>query len=183
MGAALLPAIISPLIGAAVSSIVAPAPKQTIIAPPQIQPSLSSSAASQIAANTQSLGQQFGNTMLNGIISRARAQGVDNKTLGAITNNFNTWFSQNQSSINSALATKANYSQNMANYQNAIQTNNFNTQLAAMNANQPSSMAGLGGIFGKAASSLLGGAGGGVPPATFTDTGTISGYDDVGAYG
>ncbi len=181
MGAALLPAIISPLIGAAVSSIVAPPPKQTIIEPPTIQPSLSSSAAGQIAANTQALGQQFGNTMLNGILSRARAQGVDNKTLTGITNNFNTWFSQNQGAINSALQTKAQYSQNMANYQNTVQNNAFNTQLQALNANQPN---GMGAIFGKVASGLLGGMGGGSGQSvsSFSAPTDFSGaYDSIGA--
>jgi hypothetical protein len=157
MGAALLPALIAPLIGAAVQSVVAPAPKQTIIEPPPVQPSLSAGNAAQIAANTQAAGQAFGSQMLNSILARAKAQGVPQNELTSIQNKFNTWFAQNQSAISQSLALKAANSTAQAGYQNAIQNANVQTQLQALQGGGGSGLAGFGGALTKGVTGLLGG--------------------------
>ena len=125
-----------------------------------MQPGLSSQAATQIAQTTEQKGQEFGQNLLNSILSKAKAQGTGEKELGDIKSQFNTWFGQNQDEISKGLALQAAHSQAQADYQNAIQNNNLNTQLQAVNASTPRGP-GIGGALGGIASGLFGGMPGG----------------------
>lgn len=161
MGAALLPALIAPLLGSVVQSVFAPSPpKPVVVAPPPVQPGLTAGSAQQIAQTTEQKGNEFGQNLLNSILSKAKAQGTGEKELSGIKDQFNTWFGQNQDEITKSLAVQAAHSQAQADYQNAIQNNNMNTQMQALNASQPQG-GGIGRMAGGLASGLMGGMFGG----------------------
>jgi hypothetical protein len=181
MGAAILPALIAPLIGSAVQSVFAPpAPQSVVVAPPQAQPNLSQSAASQIAANTSSQSQAFGQQIMNNILAQAKSQGLTNDQISAIQGKFNTWFNQSQGAINNSLNLAAQQSQAEANYVNQINQNNVNTQVQAQQAAQQGyNSGGFGRLLGGLATNALGGAFGGSSPAPVYSAPAISPFDSI----
>jgi len=168
MGAAmLLPLAISAL-GSVVSSVFAPpAPKQTIIEPGAVSPALSQSAANQIAATTAQKGQEFGQSMLDGILANARKQGLSADDTSSIQKEFSSWLNTRAGQESTVMNTLAQQAQDQANYTNTINQQNFQTQLAAANAANPQGSGILGaivpGLINGALGGLTGGMGGGAP--------------------
>ncbi len=174
MGAVLLPVLLS-VASSALSSVFAPQqPGPVVIKPGEVSPDLSQKAAADIAKTAQQKGEAFGSMMLNGILDKARKQGLQDKDLGAIKDQFNTWFGTNQGEINKTMDILAQHSQDQANYTNQVNENNFQTQLAATQAAMPQK-GGFGGIAGSLLSGLGGGFGGGAATPTLTDSNLFSG--------
>jgi len=107
-------------------------PAPVVVAPQKVLPSLTQSQAASVAKTSADQQSQFADSELQGILQRAKEQGVNTASSAAASGEFKDWLAQDQSNRAQLLDLSAQVEQNKADYANQVNQQNFQTQIQAM---------------------------------------------------
>lgn len=147
----------------------APPPPPVIVKPAQVQPQFTSDAATRVANQAANQQSQFFNSEMAALTKRAQEQGVTAASIGATQDEGQKWLASDQADRATLLQLNAEVSQQQADYANAVNNQNFQTQVDAMTQYpnvrpqvvnavplQPSSQPGVGDLLGTVLGSVMG---------------------------